>query len=122
MGYYTDFEVKIVNADKFGLNELKLIEHDFKERFPFLAEWDYDVFGGNAKWYDYHEDMIEFSSQHPKALFSVRGCGESPEDIWKNYYMNGKSQTNVIEVIENPLDISCFDDICQAKHVQEDVR
>jgi len=45
-----------------------------------------------TKWYDYRQDMIEFSKRFPDVLFRLHGEGEEGGDLWDEYYKNGQYQ------------------------------
>lgn len=46
----------------------------------------------HVKWYDYDKDMRELSRVFPSYLFTMSGEGESSDDLWVTYYLNGKAQ------------------------------
>lgn len=80
MGYETSYYLEVA-AD----NAEDIIE-DAEKTF------DCDLRGDVAKWYDYEEDMVNFSKKYPGILFTLRGNGEKWDDIWIAYFLDGKSQ------------------------------
>lgn len=56
-----------------------------------------------AKWYECDNDMFELSKLYPHILFTVDGTSED-NDIWRNYYLNGKIQEEVAEIQIAPFD------------------
>lgn len=57
-----------------------------------------------CKWYDYNEEMAEFSKKYPNWLFTLSGTGEEAGDIWKRYYLNGKVQEAVARITFDDFD------------------
>lgn len=71
------------------------------------AKYALDENGGaeeESKWYEHAQDLRAFSSAHPNILFTLHGEGEENEDIWNEYYLNGKCQ-----VAKAQLQIAPFD-------------
>ena len=56
------------------------------------------------KWYDHTEDMIELSKLFPTVIFTLEGNGEDRDDIWREYYFNGKSQYAPAKIFFDPID------------------
>lgn len=104
MGYLTRYEIEIESGELAAF-EAEMISRNFMtlEKLvsrEILGDGDkYNLFdGGETKWYDHHEDMIEFSKKHPNAVFLLSGEGEEQGDIWKAYYKNGKGVKLVPEL------------------------
>lgn len=57
-----------------------------------------DCFGDGIKWHDHENDMRTYSKKHPKTLFKLSGEGEDNEDVWIEYYLNGKMQRTKAEL------------------------
>lgn len=99
MGYYTSFELNIDNPDE--LDNLMI-----QDVTKAIEEMDIFEPGGSVKygwsaytkWYDYDEDMRFLSYRFPNVVFELRGDGESPEDVWGNYYKGGRVQTDSLVV------------------------
>src|SRR5688500_12222794 len=43
-----------------------------------------------VKWYNYEKDMLFLSQQFPNVLMTVKGEGEDRDDVWIQYFKNGK--------------------------------
>lgn len=68
--------------------------------------FDENGFGEEGcKWYSYDDDMRKFSQKYPKWLFILEGIGEEHEDMWVNYYLNGKCQKIKAKIIFDQFDI-----------------
>lgn len=104
MGYYTDFELS-VNVRSSEVDK-DLLEKEI-EKLDVFGDGDIDIgYYGNAKWYDYHTDMLLLSSRFHDVLFSLSGYGENSEDIWRVYYLNGAYMDDGIEIIYHDFDES----------------
>lgn len=104
MGYYTDFSLTVESAPGkiADMEEIdKVIEKEFDGIFNCIFHGEYQ---GTAKWYDWKSDMLELSCRFPEALFYLTGHGESEDDIWGWYFMNGWVQTDGIEIRYNNFD------------------
>ncbi len=82
MGYYTRFELQILEGDDYNT--------DYKKEISELSDYSY-CFGDSIKWYDHKQDMINYSKNHPNTLFLLIGEGEEQPDMWREYYKNGLS-------------------------------
>lgn len=78
MGYYTEFtlETKLTKEEEEKLNEIS--SFCYKESLS-----------STIKWYNYDEQMLNFSKIFPNKTFILRGDGESSGDHWVNAYRNG---------------------------------
>lgn len=93
MGYYTDYKLSIQN--NVNLVDNKDIDAISKYLDSLEVFDDIDVRGVSrswSKWYFYREDMCRLSRKFPKILFSLSGSGEDLEDMWIEYYYDGKYQ------------------------------
>jgi hypothetical protein len=107
MGYYTYFNLKIVDEKDKELDKPKIIK---KVRDMFeSASWALDEDGDpedNCKWYDWEKDMLEVSKEFPKNIFRLSGDGEESDDKWIAYIINGKIQHCPVNISYDPLDLS----------------
>jgi hypothetical protein len=88
MGYYTHFNLELVNSSDHSIIEEFVGEYDG-------AGWALEPNGDgkeSAKWYEHDDDLEEFSKKHPDVLFKLSGEGEDNGDLWHLYVKNGKSQ------------------------------
>ena len=85
MGYYTTFSLAL--------------EEGPREQYQRMLE-DIDAIMGdngmssfesvNAKWYSYDTDIRELSLRYPDITFRVNGDGEDSDDLWQDFWHNGK--------------------------------
>jgi len=107
MGYYTNYDLAVETAAP--KDELEPVVEAMKTFKPeYGKEWLYYLFcyGESTKWYEYEEDMKEFSSMFPNAIFILTGFGEEPGDIWRAYFKNGKAQVCEAVITYPPYDES----------------
>jgi hypothetical protein len=101
MGYYTYFEITV---------PAKVDRDDIIEKLEVLSEYSFEKTGSNektktfatadsCKWYSHESNMIELSEMFPKVLFQVDGDGEESDDIWRTYYLNGKTQSVEVKTV-----------------------
>lgn len=97
MAYNTYYSLEIMDAETRKIVEPEL----FAEVMEVLkseieaAEYALEDDGGSAgeeTWYEHHEEMLEFSRKYPGLVFCLHGEGESTDDLWDAYYMDGKIQ------------------------------
>lgn len=106
MGYYTNFSLKVIEIIEDA--EIEVDEVEFPE-FNEKNMYDGDLsvqelisgYSDSMKWYDYEEDMIEISKKFPNLIFILDGNGEESGDIWRKFYMNGKTYSWQL-IIEKP--------------------
>lgn len=98
MGYYTDYEMIPARHDPGSLSEdtylaiEAFIEEGIKvDGWPYLSEVWYGR-GNTLTWHDHRKDMVRLSAVFPDVLFTLWGDGEETDDLWKEYYLNGKCQ------------------------------
>lgn len=60
----------------------------------------------SCKWYQHEEEVREFSKQFPDVLFTLSGAGEESGDIWKQYFVNGKSQYTKAKLVFEDFDLA----------------
>ena len=68
MGYYTRYELEIIEGDS---NEI-----DHEQGITDSTVYNDDLFECEKKWYDCHKDMIAYSKQYPNTVFCITGEGE----------------------------------------------
>ena len=92
MGYYTYHTLEVASGNEHLIGELRKECED--------AGWSFDDEGHceeESKWYDHQKDMEKFSKKHKDVLFTLHGEGEAAEDLWREYFWNGKSQ--IVEAV-----------------------
>lgn len=106
MGYYTQFEINIENdVSLLGKSKVSEIE-DAVENIGIFeisgnAEYGWSCYD---KWYYYTEDMCNLSKKFPGVLFSLHGDGEETEDLWIEYYLDGKYQRCSVQITFEKFD------------------
>jgi hypothetical protein len=106
MGYYTQFEMKLVTdkANAIGDSGFHIYDKEnFIEerelatalnRIADMTTAAVDCFDDylcwDMKWYDHREHMCKLSALYPNLYFKLAGWGEEREDIWEEIYHNGK--------------------------------
>jgi len=112
MGYYTYFNLDIYKDER--KKDKKKWSSDLKELDPYGEEewgdepiavlrgfsedaaWALNEEGGGVegcKWYDHDQDLIRLSKMFPDIVFRLYGEGEEKDDVWYEYYKDGKIQT-----------------------------
>lgn len=79
MGYYTQFDAS---------NNAPEVLAAIKE----ISGYNWAGAYLNAKWYDCAKHCNAVSLQFPDTLITLEGSGEEDGDIWKQYWLNGKTQ------------------------------
>lgn len=88
MGYLTDYFLDIESSKK-----EKIIQEmrEYSEEIAYAIESDGSSYH-STKWYDHKEYLEHFSNKYSNTLFILKGYGEERDDIWIEYYYNGKMQ------------------------------
>lgn len=94
MGYYTYHELKVIQPNT---KEAKLTEFldggdHHHDAIGELSEYGDNLWDDSVKWYDREKDMSEYSKRYPDILFQIDGNGEEADDIWREYWKEGKVQ------------------------------
>jgi len=96
MGYETAFELIVYKIRRdAGSHELRKICCPDLEKEGISAEKGsylqalLDNEDEMMRWYDYDDDMIEFSRGDTSHLFRLTGVGDTNGDIWRYFYYNG---------------------------------
>lgn len=100
MGYYTNYSLEVDGGN--GLDiiaDLKAVCDNAS-----YALCDDGSTSDQLKWYDHESDMIAFSRKYPDVLFTLYGAGEESGDIWRQYFLNGKSQIAKAIITYDPFD------------------
>lgn len=87
MSYYTTYSLSVETLDDEQRNAVDRELSEVGEIEPWGDGW-----GGCVKWYDHENDLRRISAIFPDALFTLDGEGEASDDIWREYYKNGKMQ------------------------------
>lgn len=109
MGYYTYYTLNVDGYKKRRLTEeeVSAIDAEIELMDVFAGGNCYDgYFSEDLKWYEHDNDMMLLSSRIPDVLFSLHGEGESQEDLWNAYYLNGKMLYCPADICYPPFDES----------------
>lgn len=111
MGYYTSFELtfKPYKDDELPfipgvtlydeLKKMNVFEDIYIEKDnPFAGDAN-----GYAKWYEHEEDMDLLSKKFVGVLFELHGNGELNDDMWIEYFLNGKHQRCAAKITFDPF-------------------
>ena len=117
MGYYTSFDLAVVDKNNKVPDKDKMVEmgnklSDLVEEFEYWSK-GHDirnmVSDEMMKWYDYDSDMVKFSKEYPEYMFILQGCGEENGDYWIANFQNGKWQQRNAEIIYDDFNPELFD-------------
>jgi hypothetical protein len=76
MGYYTQFNLKIIpNPDE------KLLSETLYDDFFFIKDLINDYSADQVKWYEHESEMAALSIKYPEYLFILEGSGQDYDDI-----------------------------------------
>ena len=87
MGYNTRHELAVVKGDDDLIEALREVSEEAS--YALSSNGDSEE---SCKWYMHEDDLKRFSLLHPGALFKLSGEGEDSDDMWHEYYQNGKMQ------------------------------
>jgi hypothetical protein len=102
MGYYTTYNLRFDCSQK----EQEINNEISKIMGANVSEECLPGRVGNMKWYNHAEDMKKVSALFPDVLFTLEGEGEDAGDLWKEYFLNGKSHRVNVEITYAPFDES----------------
>lgn len=106
MGYYTQFELK---AESLSSNPIQdLVENNGNARYTLNADGSSYQ---SSKWYDHEADLRALSKRYANYIFTLKGEGEEPGDIWIKYFKNGLRQESKAEMHFQPFDESKLTEI-----------
>ena len=95
MGYYTSYSLEILDdPDGAIMDDLRN-----SSEWAAYALQDDGSTNESCKWYEWKEDMTEFSKLYPEALFILRGEGEEIGDIWRAYFKDGKAEKQKVKMV-----------------------
>ena len=86
MGYYTYFNIQVEPEDEWkGIYESEMGGQLLRDHFN-----DGGCGHEPEKWYEWEEEMAEFSRKWPNILFHLSGRGDNEDDWWTATFLNGK--------------------------------
>lgn len=101
MGYMTEYTLTAFSTEKNQLGGYKSLVDNADVLSTIDAEIDRvcrmeqilpDTWEIYDKWYDWDSDISELSRKFPNVIFQMHGTGDSAEDLWDAYFLNGKIQ------------------------------
>ncbi|MBO7462008.1 MAG: hypothetical protein J6T96_05385 [Bacteroidales bacterium] len=117
MGYYTQFDLTVIDKNDEIPSADKMIEmgnklSEMSEEFSYFSKGT-DIRSmistNEMKWYEYFEDMEDFSKEFPEYMFILSGYGEERNDTWIAHFQNGKWQQRDSEIIYDDFNPELFD-------------
>lgn len=106
MGYYTQHTLSVIEGNPDLIRQFR----DECEEAQYCLDENGNC-NEEGKWYESDKDMKAFSLKHPEALFEMNGSGENSDDIWRQYWKNGKVQNVETERTYEPFDNEKLEDI-----------
>lgn len=99
MSYYTQYELEILHGDASVDHEKQISD---KTPYP-------NCFGDEEiKWVDHESVMRFYSKEFPETVFLLKGSGERFEDVWQEYYKNGRMQRTEARIAFDAFDESAL--------------
>ena len=97
MSYMTDYQLDW-SDDTVSFEDIVAVIMESKEGPP--EHWrDVLEYCEPASWNDHEADMARVSGRWPKVLFTLHGRGEDMDDFWKAYFLGGKVEVVVGEMV-----------------------
>lgn len=108
MGYYSTFTVDVCNPKTVCLADEETIRTVIKQLrescdYADLCLGDMGESIGTAKWYDFKEDLCNFTKDRTDIILVVYRIGESDGDLEKIYFFNGKYQQEKAIITYHPF-------------------
>ena len=97
MGYYRRYYLDILQGGDANI--------DYQKEICDMAEYEH-LFDDETKWYNHDEDMLSLSKKHPKVLFLLDSVGEEDGDMWRKYYMDGKTTKIEAQIVFEEFDLT----------------
>lgn len=82
MSYRTYFQLEVIGQTD--------VDHEEEINQEYNGGWD--LFQDDQSWYEYQQDMKEYSLRYPELIFKLIGSGDQNDDMWICYFKNGKMQ------------------------------
>lgn len=112
MGYYTAYNISYnvpegEDREKFS-QKLALGLYAINSDFYYAANYTIEdmIECEMMKWYECEEDMCKLSKLFPDVLFIIEGFGEERDDVWREYFYDGKFQYAPATIIFDDFDES----------------
>lgn len=92
-------KIRLIEVNQRISNYIAIHQRDF-----WGIESDGTGSGADGSWDDYDTCMLSMSREFPTVLFTLCGKGEENSDIWNEYYLNGKRQVEIAQIIIGEFD------------------
>lgn len=100
MSYITEFTLT-VEPESFARDK---VFEEYRTDYDLFTERGNKLYA-TGSWYDHDIDMLNLSERFPEVLFILDGVGEEYPDIWRAFYMNGKTyHIRAPELVWPPFD------------------
>lgn len=111
MGYYTNFEIRVLDCELPIKNLVSLFKIHCDECFDADGKDDIiHVYG--SKWYEHEKELSNVSKHElPTFIIEVMGYGEENGDVWRKFFFNGKVQRCETVIAFDPYDPEKLDDV-----------
>lgn len=101
MGYHTAFKLKVEPEER--TREAVAVLKELSEGARRALEENGDTLN-SCKWVDCDYDLCRLSRLFPDVTFILSGMGESRDDVWELYFINGKYQYLKAELVMPALE------------------
>lgn len=103
MGYNTRYKLSVEYAAPVGPTAaIEMLRLGSKEAEHCLTAEGNPAEEG--KWYEHESELKALSARFPHLLFSLRGEGEEPGNIWAKYFLSGRVQVEKASLAIAPFD------------------
>jgi len=106
MGYYTDYEIRVLDSD-LPIHTIELIIDQYCDNLFEDGKEDDVFYAYTVKWYEHESDFAKLSKEGlPDTIIEVMGYGEEKGDVWRKFFHNGKVQRCETVIAFDPYDSS----------------
>lgn len=106
MGYYTEYSLRVLDYPNYVSYNVKDLINPQEAFVKFMKSKIVNYsspFNEGIKWPDHKEEMCEFSKILPEVVYVLEGKGEDDDDLWREYYRNGKMYKEMAKITYEPF-------------------